>query len=94
MANGGRAIASIGIALVAFLLGFMLLTAAPVWYFTLRHGSQALENSPAGGGTLVVGAAPIAAAISLIVAIVLGVTFYYRPRKKAKSAPHPIQKDA
>jgi len=80
-------------ALVAFLLGFMLLTAAPVWYFTLRHGSQALENSPASGGTLVVGAAPIAAAISMILAIILGITFYYRPRKNTKPAALPIQKD-
>lgn len=91
MVNAGRAIASIGMGFVAFLLGLMVLTAAPVWYFTLRYGSQALENSPAGGGTLVVGAVPFAAAISLIAATILGVGFYYRFGKKAKPATTPSQ---
>jgi len=86
MANDGRAIASIGIGFVAFLLGFMLLTAAPVWYFALRYGSQALEHSPAGGGAIVMHAAPITAAISLIAAVILGVGFYYRSGGKAKPA--------
>ena len=86
MVNAGRAIASIGIGFVAFLLGFMILTAAPVWYFALRYGSQAVEASPASGGAMVIGAAPIAAAVSLIAAIILGVGFYYRFGRKAKPA--------
>jgi hypothetical protein len=86
MFNAGRAIAGIGIGFVAFLLGLMVLTAAPVWYFALRYGSQALEDSPASGGAMVMRAAPFAAAISLIAAIILGIGFYYRFGRRAEPA--------
>lgn len=93
MANPGRAVASIGLAFVVFLLGLMVLTGAPIWYLTLRYGSQAVEDSP-GGGAIVIGTAPIAAAISLIAAIILGVRFYYRSGKKPKPAKKSRQEDA
>lgn len=94
MANPGRAVASIGLAFVVFLLGLMVLTGAPIWYLTLRYGSQAVEDSPGGGGAIVIGTAPIAAAISLIAAIILGVRFYYRSDKKPKPAKKSRQEDA
>ena len=80
------AVASIALATLISLLGFLFVMLAPIGIFELIYGRQTVEGSPGHGAAFVFFGGPIAAVFSFALIVFLSFHFYGRFTKNLSAA--------
>jgi hypothetical protein len=80
-----RAVASIALASLVSLVGFLFVMLAPIGVFELIYGRQSVEDAPGHGAAFVFWSGPVAAVFAFSLIVGLSFRFYARFTK-----PHRV----